>query len=216
AAGGGVLALLATLAAIGHATHVPPWRAWSEVAERPAFAFAAGSPWVTEGRPLPVATTLRFTEAHRVTAAAAGVFRVRDHDGGRAAVHEWRLAAGDGLTLRPGDELLVPAGARVRFEAGKRVPGAAPSGVAWADPPARHGGLAVAASAALALTLVLGAAGLVRRPARAGVAGALAAPALVVAAVLGAGAWGVYAAWGVPELGLGAPRALPLLTLPAQ
>ena len=55
-----------------------------------------------------------------------------ERDAMRVVVREWRLGAGDALTVRPGDQLTVDPGARVRFEAGRRVPGAPPSGMAWA------------------------------------------------------------------------------------
>ncbi|MBI3636292.1 MAG: hypothetical protein HY216_08775 [Candidatus Rokubacteria bacterium] len=192
----GVLALVVPLAVVAWAA--PPWRAWSDVALRPAFAFTEASPWVTDGRALAAPATLTFTEAHRVTATAPGVFRIIEDDAGRAAVRDWRLNPGDGLTLRPGDRLVIAAGTRLRFEAGKRVPGAAPSGVTWADPPSRRRSRVLAEAGTLAFTVV----------------GAVLAPALAVGVAVVAALLGIYGAWIAPDLGLGAPPSVPLVRLP--
>lgn len=210
----GLVALAVPLAIV--ARPLPPWRAWGDVALRPAFVFAEASPWVTDGHALSAPATLTFTEVHRVTAAAPGVFRVIEGDAGRTTVRDRRLGAGDGLTLRPGDRLVIAAGTRVRFEAGKRVPGAAPSGVTWADPPARRRFSVLAEAGALAFTLVAGAATLVRRPGTLTRTSAVVAPALAVVATLVAMLLGIYAAWAAPDLGLGAPASVPLVRLPLR
>jgi hypothetical protein len=157
------------------------------------------------------ATTLRFAEGQRVVALTAGVYRVVERDAATPTVREWRLAAGDALTLRPGDELTVEAGARVRFEAGRRVPGAPASGIAWADAPVRGPRMLPAAFGAV-LTLVGGALALVP-PARGGRVAA-AGPVVLLAMITGALAWGVYAA-SVPDLVLAGAWPAPLLRLPA-
>src|SRR5207253_1014082 len=108
-------------------------------------------------RPLEGSTTLVFTEPHRVTALSPGVYRVIEDGAQRSVTREWRLAAGDALTLRPGDRLALAAGTRIRFEPGKRVPGSAASGVAWAEPPERRSPGTAAHALGAALTLVGGA-----------------------------------------------------------
>jgi hypothetical protein len=122
-------------------------------------------------------------------------------------VRDWRLAAGDAISLRPGDTLTAAAGSRLRFEPGKRVPGAAPSGAAWADAAAR-----VPAARALGLlaTFALGACAVVPAAGRrVGVA-----PAIALALSLGATSWGVYATLAAPEVGLAGSPAEALLSLP--
>lgn len=235
--------LVAALGVIGARLGASPWAAWAEVASRPALVFGDGSPWVTEGKRVAAATTLSFSEAHRVTAAGPGVYRVLERDGatswdslaaragagapGRAesrtagqsqarpVAREWRLAPGDALTLRPGDQLVLEAGAYVRFESGKRVPGAAMSGVLWADPPQRRSVGSMLEALGVTVTLLGGAVALVgarghstRRDVPIALGGALAF-ALVAAA------WGVYAVRGAPDLALGAPALQMLLATPA-
>jgi hypothetical protein len=183
-----------------------PWAAWAAVASRPALTFDAGSAWVTEGRPLPERTTLTFVEPHRVVASGPATWRVIDRDTARVSVREWRLAPGDALTLRPGDQLAVDPGTRIRFEAGRRVPGAPPSGVTWADGSQRSVGDALAVSLGVAVTLVAG--GLAIAPVGAvPLAGAIAAPILLLAFVVGATVWGLYGIALAPDLAL-VPRAL--------
>src|SRR5207244_301183 len=75
---------------------------------------------------------------HRVTALSPGVYRVIEEGAQRSVTREWRLAAGDALTLRAGDRLALAAGTRIRFEPGKRVPGSAASGAGRAEPPGRR------------------------------------------------------------------------------
>jgi len=187
-----------------------PWTAWHRSGARPALTFSERSPWVLGGERFARATTLRFAEGQRVVTLAAGVYRVVERDAATPTVREWRLTAGDALTLRPGDELSVEAGAHVRFEAGRRVPGAPASGVEWADAPARGPRLLPVALGAL-VTMLGGALALVP-PARRGRAAA-AGPLVLLAATTAALAWGVYAA-GVPDLVLGGALPAPLLRLP--
>jgi hypothetical protein len=179
-----------------------PWSAWAAVATRPALAFGERSASVVEGRALPPATTLTFTESHRITARSPGVYRVIERDGDHLTIREWRLAVGDSLALRPGDNLTVPGGVTVGFERGKRVPGVAPSGVAWADPPERNDARRLPGWLGLLGTLVLSSSFLVVPPrpvqsdsgtARTAMARGAAWPVLVVAAVLTATCWGLYA-----------------------
>src|SRR2546430_4924996 len=109
----GVVLPLVVIGAV--AVAVPPWTAWSRTASRPALTFGERSAWVTDGRRLERSTTLVFTEPHRVTALNPGVYRVVEEvvegDAPRSVTREWRLAAGEALTLRPGDRLILQAGA---------------------------------------------------------------------------------------------------------
>ncbi len=205
-----VAALLLAAAAVGVALGVAPWTAWTRTSARPALTFSARSGWTVDGERFARAVTLRVGEGQRITALSAGVYRVVEHDTARPTVREWRLGAGDALTLRPGDELDVEAGARLRFEAGRRVPGAPASGIAWADPPGRGPRMLPAALGAV-VTLVGGALALVAAPARGRAAAA--GPLALLAAVRAALAWGVYGAT-VPELALGGALSAPLLRLP--
>lgn len=187
-----------------------PWTAWHRSGVRPALTFPAQSSWVLGGQRFARATTLRFAEGQRVVTLAAGVYRVVERDAATPIVREWRLAAGDALTLRPGDELSVEAGAHVRFEAGRRVPGAPASGVAWADASARGPRMLPLALGAV-VTMLGGALALVPTPRRGRAAAA--GPLVLLAATSAALAWGVYAA-GVPDLVLGGALPAPLLRLP--
>jgi hypothetical protein len=202
----GALTLLIVLVSAASAASLSPWRAWERAAARSALVFGGRSVWVTDGASFLRRATLGFDEGHRVVALAPGTFRVVERDGGDLVVRDWRLAAGDAMTLRPGDTLTAEPGSRLRFEAGKRVPGAAPSGVAWAD--AGTGGRALATLATV-LTLALGALALVPAGDR------RALPAVVVATVvgLGAAAWGVYATLAAPEAGLGGSAAEAVLAV---
>src|SRR5256886_15870586 len=122
----------------------------------------------TEIYPLPLHDPLQISEPHRVTALNPGVYRVVEEvvegDAPRSVTREWRLAAGEALTLRPGDRLILEAGTRVRFEGSKRVPGSAASGVAWAEPPERRSLGTAAHALGAVLTLVGGALALLPRP----------------------------------------------------
>jgi hypothetical protein len=204
ASGGG--ALLAALVLLAAATARSPLDAWRLAATRPALTFAPGSPWVHDGGWFARRTTLDFREGHRVTAVTPGTFRVVEQDGAQLVVRDWRLEAGDTLSVRPGDRLTAEAGSRVRFEVGKRVPGAASSGAEWAEAGATP---PVTSMAGLA-TLLLGAIGLVPAAGRRG----LAAPALMVTLALGAAAWGIYAVAAAPDVMLGGSVVEPLLRLP--
>ena len=205
AAGGA--ALLLVLVVVGVAGEVAPWTAWSQAAARPALVFSGRSGWVTEGERFARGTTLAFDEAHRVVAVTPGTFRVVEQDGGRRVVRDWRLAVGDAISLRPGDTLTASAGSRLRFEPGKRVPGAAPSGAAWADAAARAPS---ARALGLLATFALGACAVVPPGGRrVGVA-----PAVALALSLGATSWGVYATLAAPEAGLAGSPAEALLSLP--
>lgn len=207
------LALLLPLVSIAATTATPPWTAWSRGALRPALTFAPSSGWVGAGERFARAERLAFTEGQRVTAVGGGVFRVIEHDASPPTVREWRLEAGESLTLRPGDELTVEAGARLRFEPGRRVPGAPVSGIAWADAPVRAPGVLGAALGAL-VTLVGGALAVVPG-ARRGVA-AMPGPLVLLVATTAAIGWGVYTAAAAPDLALGGSMAAPMLGLPVR
>jgi hypothetical protein len=209
----GVVALLVALGAVGARVALPPWAAWEEVAARPALAFSPDSAWVRAGGAILGPTAVTFTEPHRVTALGDALYRVIERDGDHVAVREWRLSTGEVLRLRPGDRLVLEAGARLRFEPGKRVPGAPPSGPAWADPPERPAVAARVALAGVALTVVGGAIALVRPRAPLRRRTALVAPLGFVLLPLAAAAWGVYAAYAGSDLALGAPPVAPLLRL---
>jgi hypothetical protein len=189
----------------------PPWVAWHRGGQRASLTFSEQSPWVRGGERFARPTTLRFSEGQRVVAQTAGLYRVVEHDAATPTVREWRLTAGDALTLRPGDELTVEAGARLRFEAGRRVPGAPASGVEWADAPTRGPRLLPAALGAL-VTLVGGALALV--PAARGGRAAVAGPLVLLISVTAALAWGVYSA-AAPDLALAGALPGPLLRLPS-
>jgi hypothetical protein len=205
AIGGG--ALLVVLVAAGAAIGQAPWTAWRAATARPSLSFTERSPWVTDGERFVRPTTLAFDEGHRVVAVSAGTFRVSEMDGGARVVRDWRLAAGDALSVRPGDTLAIEPGSRVRFEPGKRVPGAPPSGSAWADGATRASPLR---ALALVATIALGACALVPSPTR----HAAAACVVTVALALGGTAWGVYATLIAPEAGLTGSPVEALLALP--
>jgi hypothetical protein len=210
----GAAGVALTVVVIGVAVAAPPWTAWSRTASRPALTFGAASAWVTDGRPLERASTLLFTEPHRVTALSPGVYRVIEEDARPSITREWRLAAGDALTLRPGDRLVLTAGTRVRFEPGKRVPGSAASGAVWAAPSERRSLSTAAHALGAALTLVGGALALLPLPGLRAWRSALAGPALLLALMLVAVGWGTYAVYAAPEQALAAPAA-GLVELPA-
>ncbi len=214
----GLVALAAPVVALS-VQGSAPWQAWAALAVRPALLFAERGPAASEGTVLRLPAVLDLDEPHRVTALSPAVYRVVERDGEAPAVREWQLKPGDALMLRPGDRLELAAGVRVRFEAGKRIPGASVSGVAWADPADRDRAV-VFDVAGLAVTLAAGTAALAtaRRAARSprasrlATAASLSVPAMVA---LLAACWGVYAAGGAPELGLGAPPVAALAGLPA-
>ena len=207
AVAGGV-AFVALVAVVGIALATSPWGAWKSVASRPALTFAERDPWVTAGRTLTAPIALDFTELHRVTALSPAIYRV-DEPG---RFREWQLREGESLTLRAGDRLVLDAGARLRFEAGKRIPGAAASGVAWADPPRRNAPLTVVEMIGATLTLVAGALALVGPPSPTTVRGAA---ALLPAMVLGAFCLGVYGVYAAPGLIIGAPALAAVFHVPA-
>jgi hypothetical protein len=101
----------------------------------------------------------------------------------------------------------------VRFEAGTRIPGAAPTGVAWAEP-RRPWWRALIEALGLAVTVLGGAATLMGVPAPATRLTAVATPVLLVAFALLASSWGVYAAWFATDLSLGATSLVPLVQTP--
>src|SRR3989442_8490316 len=70
----GVVLPLVVIGAV--AVAVPPWTAGSRTASRPALTFGERSAWGTDGRRLERATTLGFTEPHRVTALNPGGYPV--------------------------------------------------------------------------------------------------------------------------------------------
>jgi hypothetical protein len=174
---------------------------------------------VTDGRRLERSATLVFAEPHRVTVLSPGAYQVVEDvvEAGvpRSVTREWRLTAGDALTLRPGDRLVLEAGTRVRFEAGKRVPGSAASGVVWAEPPERRSLGTAAHALGAVLTLVGGALALLPRPRAPARRRALTGPALLPALMLVAVSWGAYGVYAAPELALGAAPATGLVELPA-
>jgi hypothetical protein len=201
---------------IGWASGLAPTAAWDRVATQPAFRFPPSSPWVTIGRELGAArgkTPLVFDEVHRLTAPAGGTLRARTVDGTRLAEIEWSLAPGQTITLRAGDELSRSPSLRVRFEADKHVPGAPPSGMAWAEDRPHHWLERVG----LLVTLLVGSAallraGLVVRLSRDGV-GFVASGLLV--ALVWAEAWAVYSMLNAPDILLGGITLERLLELPA-
>lgn len=210
---GGVTALVLPLVGLGTAVGGPPWATWSGLAASPALVFAEESPWVSDGVTVRHSTTIVFSEPHRVTAMSEGVFRVVEHDGGEVTVRHWRLGRGAALNLRSGDELALEPGVRVGFEAGKRVPGAAMSGIAWADPVERRPARALLGFVAIGVTLLGGAAALAAPGVGPRWLGPVAGPPALVVAVVAAACWGLYAA-ARPDLGLAAPSVAPLVRLP--
>jgi hypothetical protein len=206
-------ALLLPLVSVALTTGTAPWTAWSRGGWRPSLTFPETSGWVRDGERFARPARLTFAEAQRVTTLTAGVYRVVERDAAEPTVREWRLAAGETLTLRPGDELSVEAGARLRFEAGRRVPGAPASGIVWADAPARGPSMLPAAVGALA-TLVGGALALVPAPRRGPPAAA--GPLVLLTATAAAVGWGVYAAATAPDLALGGSLLAPIVTLPLR
>ena len=213
ALGLGVGALLAAVVGLGHVVDASPWAAWSRVASRGAFELSAGSAWTREGFQAIAPFSATLTEPQRITVMTAGVYRVTEHDRAQAVVREWRLAAGDSLTLRPGDTLSIPSGGRVQFETGKRLPAAPASGMAWADGPGGSRVRSVAGCLGLAVTLAGGAMVVVRPLAPLSRVAVLLGPVSVLAVVLAAASWGVYAVDAAPELSIGMPPGASLARL---
>jgi hypothetical protein len=199
-----LLGLAVSLVVLARGTALGPLRAWERVASQPAFRFPASSPWVTAGRELRAGRghgVLVFGEVHRITAAGPAQIHVRARDGARVSESDWELQAGQSVTLRPGDELTWPPGARLRFEAGKAVPGAPPSGIAWADgrvaDSSRRWGLFLTLTGGALALIGFGAAGKASRGEMAVVGAGLFA---VFAWGIG---WAVYCALGAPDIFLG-------------
>ena len=199
-----LLGLAVPLFLLARGAGMGPLGAWERVASQPAFRFPASSPWVSAGREPRAGRghgVLVFEEEHRITAAGPAQIHVRARDGARVSESDWELQAGQSVTLRPGDELMWPPGARLRFEAGKAVPGAPPSGIAWADgrrgdSSGRWGLLLTLAGGALAL-IGFCATGRVSRGEMAGVGAGL-----LAVFVWGIG-WAVYCALSAPDIFLG-------------
>src|SRR5262245_6219924 len=212
----GLIVVCLPVAVVAFSVGTPPWGAWRQVASRSEVTFAAGGSGVTEGVTVVVPTTLAFTEAHRVTAVAAGTFRVSEQDGTPVTTRDWRLAPGDSLTLRAGDRLSLPSGARVRFEAGKRVPGAATSGITWADPPERRSTASLVHAVGLAMALTGGALVLAAPARTVSPLGAATAVGWPVLWMLGAIGWGLYAAYAVPDIAVGMPGSAGIVSLPLR
>jgi len=212
----GLTVVCAPVAVVAFTAGEAPWTAWRQIASRSAMTFAAGGTGVTAGVTVIVPTTLTFSETHRVTAAAPGVFRVSEQDGTPVTTRDWRLAAGESLTLRAGDRLSLPSGARVRFEAGKRVPGAVASGITWADPPERRSPAALVHAVGLSVALMGGALVLAVPLRPVSPAGAVVAVGWPVLWTIGAVCWGLYAAYAVPDIALGMPGAAGMVSLPER
>jgi hypothetical protein len=199
-------AILMVPLALVIASNGAPWTVWRDVATRPALAFDAASPWVTQGGTIGDGDHLTFEEPHRVIAATPATWRIVERDRARLVVREWRLGAGDALTVRPGDQLVLDRGGRVRFEAGRRVPGAPASGMAWAAGGRASLRDASVALAGVAVTLVAGGIALAPAPSCIGLF-AISTPALALLFVVAATLWGLYGLALAPELSL-VPRAL--------
>jgi hypothetical protein len=206
----GVLALAGVVVGVALGAGMTPAAAWRRAASRPAVVFPDESPWLTGGGVVRAPTTLVVREPQRLVAASAATWQVRDRDD-ESGLRDWRLSAGDSIALRPGDAVSLPAGARVKFESGRRVPGAPPSGPAWADGPVRTVGSAALSALGTAVTLTPGAAALLGRAA----AGGLLTMPVAATAVLLAAAGGLYAAAAAPDLGLGGPSVACFVGLPA-
>jgi len=202
----GAAALLVVLVIAGAALERAPWAAWRDAAARPALVFGGGSPWVAAGERFVRSTTLAFHEGQRVVAVTPGTFRVVETDGERPVVRDWRLAAGDALSIRPGDTLTAEPGSRLRFEPGKRVPGAPPSGAAWADAARRASSLH---ALALVVTVALGACALLPSAPRP----VSVASGITLAIAAGAASWGAYATLLAPEAGLAGSPVEAVLSL---
>ena len=209
-------AALVALLQLAWALGLGPVAAWDRVANQSAFRFPPSSPWVISGRDLAAvrgSAPLVFDEVHRLTAPVGGVLRARTRDATRLAEIEWTLAPGQTVTLRAGDEITRGSTLRLRFEADKRVPGAPPSGMAWAEGRPRRW----LERAGLAVTLLAGAAALLRAglTPRLGRDGAGFVAGGLLLAFVWAQAWAVYAIIQAPDLFLGGVTLERLLELPA-
>lgn len=216
----GLVALLVPVGVMVHVSPSNPIATWTQVASQPAFRFPAGSPWVTEGRPVGHrrgSLALRFEEEHRVTPLDSDPLRVEVSDQGRVQIQEWTLSPGQSVTLRPGDRLQVDRPRRLKFEADKRIPGAPVSGIAWADSTGALDPLPWLRLLGLGLTLLAGAVGLAGRAGSPGTtrAGVAAGSLALLAALAWGECWAVYAARWAPEFFLGGVSAAGLLELPA-
>ncbi len=208
----GIAGLTGIVMSMGVVIPAAPWTAWTDLASRPALTFAPGAAWVTDGGTLPRPTTLVFNEVHQVTALSTGVFGVEEGERKDGRIRERRLDPGESLALRAGDRLTIPADTRVRFEAGKRIPGAPPSGAAWAEPMRQASWPTFVEALGLTVTLVGGAVTVLGGHARTTrLTAAFAVPLLLIAFALSASSWGVYAVWFAMDRGLGAPKLGPLL-----
>ena len=205
----GAGALVVAVVVLGIAATTAPWTAWSRVASRAAFELGPRGPWSTDGTPPAMPVTLTFSEPHRITVTAAGVYRVIERDRSAVVVREWRLAPDASLALRPGDTLSIPAGGRVRLEAGKRVPGTT-SGVRWAGRPTPSGGRVLAEWLGLSLTLTGAALAILRPVDRLSRTAALLGPLTVLAVVLATGCVALYGVDLAPELATGVAPATAL------
>lgn len=200
----GILGLAVPLLVVARGAAVGPLGAWKLVASQPVFRFSVSSPWVSVGRELRAGRgpgVLVFGEEHRVTTAGPAQIQVRARDGARVSESDRELQPGQSVTLRPGDELTWPPGARLRFEAGKAVPGAPPSGIAWADgrrgDSSRRWGLLLTLTGGALALIGFGAAGRISRGEMAAVGAGL-----LAVFVWGIG-WAVYCALGSPDIFLG-------------
>ena len=183
---------------------IDPLAAWERVATQTGFRFPASSVWVTSGRTFGASggrASVVFTEEHSVTAPSGGLLRGHSAAAARGSDQEWRLSPGQSVTLRTGDRLEAPTAIPLRFEAGKRVPGAPPSGMAWAAWSPVDGWRALG----LGLTLVMGAVALLRAgPAvRVSRREALVVGAGLLLAFAWAQGWAIYRVLDAPDLFLG-------------
>jgi hypothetical protein len=103
----GVLALTGLVAGVAMGGGVAPWVAWARLASEPRLVFSTTTEWVREGRTFLKATTLAFGETQGVTSVSGGVVRVTSPSSGGETVREWRLNAGDSLTIRAGERLTI-------------------------------------------------------------------------------------------------------------
>ncbi len=198
------LGLTLSLAQLALEVGAPPLAAWERLASQAAFRFPAGSAWVTSGLELGLArgrAPIVFEEEHRVTAPSGGVLRARSSRASRVTEMEWALSAGQSVVLRPGDQIDRASPLALRFEAGKRVPGAPAAGSTWAAGWSRGW----ARHAGLYLTVLLGGMVLVGTgvSTRAGRRTTLFVGLGLLAALLWAQGWAIYAALATPDLFLG-------------
>src|SRR5262249_31547210 len=107
--------------------------------------------------------------------------------------------------------------AGVRFESGRRVPGAPPSGVAWADATAPNALAGLLGMVGAVLTLAAGGLALMASPSTARVSRRSRLVSMTSSYVVGvlAVCWGVYAADVGADLALGSPAAVAVMRLPS-